>query len=106
MAFEYLLALYMLRGEIGHVANLAGRIEAYDYTQVPEAFAEAILLNNKHNTKKISLKTLRIRPETQQRFEAFMAVAARHRTRKAAQRELAGKFKNTYMYYYFYGLPQ
>jgi len=105
MAFEYLLALYMLRGEMWNVADLAGGIERYDYQQIPVAFEEAILLNNKHNNKKISLRRLSIRTETKQRFDAFMAVTVRHRTKNAAQAELARKFSNTYMYYYFYGVP-
>ena len=106
MAFEYLLALYMLRGEMWNVAEVAGRMEEYDYEKIPVAFEEAILLNNKHNKKKISLKKLKIRTETKRRFDEFMAVTVRYRTKDAAQSELAGKFKNTYMYYYFYGIPE
>jgi len=106
MAFEYLLALYMLCGEMWNVAETAGRMEEYDYEKIPVAFEEAILLNNKHNKKKISLKKLKIRAETKRRFDEFMAVTVRYRTKDAAQGELAGKFKNTYMYYYFYGIPK
>ncbi len=106
MAFEYLLALYMLRGEIWNVAEVAGRMEEYDYQKIPVAFEEAILLNNQHNKKKILLKQLNIRTETQRRFDEFMAVTIRHRTKSAAQSELARKFRNTYMYYYFYSIPQ
>jgi len=103
MAFEYLLALYMLRGEMWDVAETAGRIQEYDYEKIPVAFEEAILLNNKHNKKKISLK---IRAETERRFDEFMALTVRYRTKNAAQSELAAKFRNTYMYYYFYGIPK
>jgi len=106
MAFEYLLALYMLRGEISNVAEVAGRMEEYDYDKIPVAFEEAILLNNKHNKKKILLKKLKIRTETQRRFDEFMAVTIRYRTKNAAQSELASKFNNTYMYYFFYGIPE
>jgi hypothetical protein len=105
MAFEYLLALYMLRGEMWNVVEVAGRMEEYDYEKIPVAFEEAILLNNKHNEKKISLEKLEIRAETKRRFDEFMAVTIRYRTKRAAQSELADKFKNTYMYYYFYGIP-
>jgi len=106
MAFEYLLALYMLRGEIWNVAEVAGRMEEYDYDKIPVAFEEAILLNNQHNEKKISLNKLKIRTETKRRFDEFMAVTIRYRTKNAAQSELARKFRNTYMYYYFYSIPQ
>ena len=106
MAFEYLLTLYMLRGELWNVVDVAGRMEEYDYEQIPVAFEEVILLNNKHNDKKVSLKRLKIRDETKRRFDAFMAVTVQYRTKKAAQSELARKFKNTYLYYYFYGLPK
>ena len=105
MAFEYLLALYMLRGEIWNVAEIASRIEEYDYDKIPVAFEEAILLNNKFNKKKISLKKLEIRTETQRRFDEFIAVTIRYRTKNAAQSELASRFRSTYMYYYFYGIP-
>ena len=105
MAFEYLVALYMLRGELWNVVDVAGRMEEYDYEQIPVAFEEAILLNNTHNKKKIALRKLKIRAETKRRFNAFMAVTVRYRTKDAAHRELARRFKNTYMYYYFYGLP-
>ena len=106
MAFEYLLALYMLRGEIWNVAEVAGRVEEYDYDKIPVAFEEAILLNNKYNKKKISLKKLEVRAETQRRFDEFIAATIRYRTKIAAQGELANRFKNTYMYYYFYGIPK
>jgi len=106
MAFEYLLALYMLRGEMWNVAEVAGRMEEYDYEKIPVAFEEAILLNNKHNKKKISLKKLKIRDETKRRFDEFIAATVRYRTKDAARSELTRKFKNTYMYYYFYGIPE
>ncbi len=106
MAFEYLLALYMLRGEMWNVAEVAGRIQEYNYEKIPVAFEEAILLNNKYNEKKISLKNLKIRTETKRRFDEFMAVTIRYRTKSAAQNVLARKFKNTYMYYYFYSIPR
>jgi hypothetical protein len=106
MAFEYLLTLYMLRGELWNVVEVAGRIEEYDYEKIPVAFEEVILLNNKHNQKKISLKKLKIRDETKRRFDEFMAVTLRYRTKRAAQSTLASKFKNTYLYYYFYGIPE
>ena len=105
MAFEYLLALYMLRGELWNVVDLAGRMEEYDYEKIPVAFEEVILLNNKHNKKQILLKRLKIRAETGQRFDEFMAVTVRYRTKAAARPELAKRFKNTYLYYYFYGIP-
>jgi hypothetical protein len=64
------------------------------------------LLNNKHNKKKISLMKLKIRAETKQRFDEFMSTTIRYRTKDAARSELTRKFKNTYMYYYFYGIPK
>ncbi len=106
MAFEYLLALYMLRGELWNVVEVAGRMEEYDYEKIPIAFEEVILLNNKHNKNKITLNKLKIRTETERRFNEFMAVTMRYRTKRAAQSELARKFRNSYLYYYFYGLPE
>lgn len=106
MAFEYLLALYMLRGETWNIVEVAGRMEEYDYEKIPVAFEEAILLNNKYNKEKISLEKLKIRAETKRRFDEFMDVTIRYRTKNAAQSELAAKFRNTYMYYYFYGIPE
>ncbi len=106
MAFEYLLALYMLRGEMWNIVEVAGRMEEYNYQKIPVAFEEAILLNNKHNKKEISFEKLKIRAETERRFDEFMAVTTRYRTENAAQSELARKFRNTYMYYYFYGIPE
>jgi len=106
MAFEYLLALYMLRGEMWNIVEIAGRMEEYDYQKIPVAFEEAILLNNKHNEKEILFEKLKIRAETKRRFDEFMAVTTRYRTKNAAQSELASKFRNTYMYYYFYGIPE
>jgi hypothetical protein len=106
MAFEYLLALYMLRGQMWNVVEVAGRMENYDYEKIPIAFEEAILLNNKHNKNKISLEKLKVRDETKRRFDEFMAVTIRYRTKDAARSELTRKFKNTYMYYYFYGIPE
>ena len=95
----------MLRAELWNVVEVAAKMEEYGYKKIPVAFEEVILLNNRHSDKKITLKTLTIRDETKRRFDEFMAVTVRYRTKAAAQRELARKFEDTYLYYYFYGLP-
>ncbi len=107
MAFEYLMAYYLLTGNlVGFVGNL-DRLEVLGYRQMPRHYQEAILVYKGMGGKEVDLKSLgfEVGLETRQRFREFNAARARIHTAlpgdriQAAQR-LAREHGDTYFYYY------
>jgi len=102
MAFEYLMAWYMLTGQLGKLVQQAGRLAEFGYTEIPPLYQEAILIYAYGTRKPVDLHGLTIRPEMQRRIEHFSSVVNRHgRDRQAAAAELARDYRGSYFFYYF-----
>lgn len=105
MAFEYLMAHYMLTGKLEKVAANIHRLNDFDYKGIPRHYEEAILLYTGITGKKIDLHGQYISRETLERFDEFRRIFSRlkHDVR-AASNALKSDFRNSYFFYYvFYG---
>jgi hypothetical protein len=106
MAFEYLMASYMLTGQLGRFAQNLTRLSELGYTQVPPLYQEAAVIYAYGTRKPIPLGGLTISPEAQQRIERFTSIYNKYgRDRDAAFNELAREFRGSYFFYRIYGLP-
>ena len=104
MAFEYLMALHLLTGQLDKFVQNLYRLDDFDYLQIPGAYEEAILLYNSMTKKPVDLHGRQISAESQRRFEKFNWTMSRYGGNKqAAFGELAKGFSNTYFFYYLYG---
>jgi hypothetical protein len=106
MAFEYLMALYILDGQLEKFANNFQLLSDFGYTEVPRIYEEALLLHVARTQKKFNLQGLGISVASYRRLEDFNEVFSRYRGHKeAAFNELAMYFRNSYYLYYLYMLP-
>ncbi len=103
MAFEYLMAFYMLMGDTdGFIKNI-DRLDDFNYQQIPRHFQEAIL-SYIYLTKNMSdLQGRRININYLNRFKEFMQVVELFgNNRQAAFYELSKNYSDTYYFYYMF----
>ena len=106
MAFEYLMARYMLKRQLSKLVQNLERLHDFDYRQLPTHYEEAILIYISGTKKPLNLKGFQPNPNKRQQFKDFLGILSRYGgDKKAAANELAKKFRNTYFYYYVYPPP-
>ena len=104
MAFEYLMAHYLLRDEIEKFAAQAHRLDDFGYPYIPRHYEEALLVCVAQKGETVDLGRYRLRSQTLRDFEGFSRLLANHGgNRDAAQEELAGLYGDTFFYYHLYG---
>ena len=101
MAFEYLMAWYMMDKRLDKFVKNLGRLPEFGYTALPPLYQEATLI---YATKyPVPLGDFSISPEAKQRIKHFSDIVNRYgRNKEAAFRELAGNFAGSYFFYFFY----
>lgn len=105
MAFEYLMAWYMLNRQLDKFIENVGRLNNFDYPEIPRYYEEALLTYMYNRRKRVEVPGYKISDESQQRFNRFLLTADKYGTNeKAAFGELAAKFGDTYFFYYVYSL--
>ncbi len=102
MAFEYLMAEYLLAGEVDKVVEGLGQLDVFGYAGVPRHFEEAALLFQRLKGVQVVLRGRQIRPETVQRFRQFSDAMNRRAYETAEGRQaLARDFGDTFWYHYY-----
>ena len=106
MAFEYLMALYLLTRQPGKVVAQLGRLDDLGYTGMPRTYEEAVLLYQGLTGRDVGLGTRRVRMETCLAYDRFRNDyrAAEARPGGSTMAELAPRHGNTFFYYYTFGL--
>jgi hypothetical protein len=102
MAFEYLMAEYLLTGELKKLARDAGRMDSFAYSGIPRHIGEALLLGQKLQGLQFDLRGRNIQPETIERFQSFLDALARvDKSSPSGLAALAPEFGDTFWYYYY-----
>jgi hypothetical protein len=101
MAFEYLLAYYLLTGDLKKLTEHLGQLDDFAYRAIPRHVEEALLLGQKLQGLQFDLHGRKIQPETTQRFQSFCDALGR-----STGQALAPNFGDTYWYYYYSRLAQ
>jgi len=106
MAFEYLMAYYLMERRVDKVAENFARLDELGYKDIPRNYEEAILLHSLDTGGTIKLYGKKLRPETLEKFQAFSEImsSSAEISRQAASRELMQKFGSTYFFYYSFDL--
>jgi len=103
MAFEYLMAWYLLNKNLNKFVQNLGRLQDFDYRELPTHFEEAALIYVYGTGKPIQLDGYQSNPEKRRQIEEFSRLLNSYgRDKKAAFNELSRKFRNTYFFYYMY----
>jgi hypothetical protein len=104
MAFEYLMAWYLLHRQLGGVLEWVERLGDFDYSTVPRLYQEALLIYAYGTGKPLRLPGFSLDPEGRQRIEAFSRIFNRYgRDKRRALPELAGDYGDSYFFYHIYG---
>jgi hypothetical protein len=117
MAFEYMIAMYLLTGQVDKIALNISRVDEFGYKKTPRHYEEAMLvyaaLRQQRFGEKINLQDLSISSETIQRFQKYNATSQMaqllydRRTNPEMNRQyLAKDFGDTYMFYLNFELPR
>ncbi len=103
MAFEYLMAWYMMKRQLDKFVLNLDRMNDFDYIRIPRLYEEVVLVQLYRARKPINLFGRRLTSESKQRFELFSQTYQRYgANRQAAVNELAKDYGDTYMFYYMY----
>ncbi len=105
MAFEYLMAEYLLTNQLEKFVQSLWRLDDYDYQKIPRHYEEAILIYSKVTGKKIDLHGRKISTETAERNRKFFGTLNYFTLdKKAAYNALAKDFGNSYFFYNVFGV--
>lgn len=105
MAFEYLMAYYLLTQQLDKMVANVHRFEDFGETQLPRCCEEAILIyQDAPASKGVDLKGRQISPETRRRSAAFVEAARRFQSDpSAAFAALYREFGDSYFFFYVFG---
>lgn len=103
MAFEYMMASYLLNGQLATFAKHLQRFKEIGYPTLPAHFEEAALTYVYGTRKPLHLGGYEPRADRRRQIESFLGILARHGgNQQAALAELMSKYRNTYTFYYVY----
>jgi len=104
MAFEYLMSLYLLTGQLEKFVQNLDRLDDFGFSQFPRLYEEAMLVYVNIAGKPINLRGRRLSSESRQRFDGFNQVLNNYgKNKQAAFNTLAKDYWDSYFFYYVYG---
>ena len=107
MAFEYLMAYFLLNNDLASFVKYLGYSINFDYTIMPKVYEEALTLYAFELQKAgRRLSNLRISKNTIDRFSGYITTLEKYKWNiEDAGEELKNKYSNTYWYYIHYVSP-
>ena len=105
MAFEYLIASYLIRREIDSVNKYVSGLRELNYQKIPRLVQEALLLYAFLTEKSPELHGYTLSDEVMESFERFCAIFySKHGGRTSdAWGDLSASFGDSYFFFYTYG---
>jgi len=105
MAFEYLMACYLLTRQVDKIVTNMERLHNLGYQEIPTLYEEAILIYFGSQRQKVDLKKFNIKHETFERYMRFVQLrnAMQPRNRQAVLRRLVVEFGSSYFFYFTFG---
>jgi hypothetical protein len=107
MAFEYLMAHYLLNRQLDKLVESLPRLDDFGYENIPRHYQEAILLYTGFTRKGVDMGGRRIDVEVVRQYEEFLKIGQNmNNNRELMHKALAEKFANTYFFYYMFGYSE
>jgi len=105
MAFEYLMASYLLTRQLDKVIANLSRLGDFDYDGIPTYYEEAMLISHTMRRQPIDPAALGISPATYQRYRAFLQISQSMQAanQQAVLSRLVREFGSSYFFYYGFG---
>lgn len=106
MAFEYLMAYYLLNRDLEGIARNIGRLDDFDYVGVPRHYEEALLLYASGAGTRAILPGRSINPDTRGRLsEVARIIKLYANDPRAAANVLGAEHGASYFFYFAFGSP-
>jgi len=103
MAFEYLMARYLLSGELEKFAQNLSRMDDFSYFRIPRLYEDAILYLLSNNIP-VDLHGRQISIDARQRLSGFLDIYNQNDGNKqAALNQLRINYGDSYLFYSLYG---
>lgn len=103
MAFEYLMSLYLLTGQLEKFVQNLDRSEDFGLSKFPQLYEEAMLVYVNITGKPVNLRGRLLSTESRQRFDGFNQVLNDYgKNKQAAFNTLAKDYWDSYFFYYVY----
>jgi hypothetical protein len=105
MAFEYLMACYLLTRRADKVVENIERLNNFGYQGIPTLYEEAVLIYFGVKGQQIDLNKFNLRRETIQRYMKFVQLRKAMQTanRQAVLYRLIQEFGSSYFFYFSFG---
>ncbi len=106
MAFEYLMAFYLLEYKLKDIAKHHDKFKKLGYKKYPRHIEEALLLIRSMYSSTNGAFDYSINQQTVKRFNQFNHTLYKFRKKEEAKEILKNNFYNTYWYYVLYIYPE
>ncbi|MDI6450847.1 DUF6057 family protein [Anaerobaca lacustris] len=105
MAFEYLMACYLLTGKVDKIVENLHRLDELGYHTTPTLYEEAVLIHYGAQRQKPDLGRIKISPGTIQRYQRFVQIrgSMQPQTQQATFNLLIREFGTSYFFYFAFG---
>ena len=105
MAFEYLMACYLITGRPDKIAASMGRLKEFAYDGVPTLYEEATLVYLGSKGQRVDLNKFNIKRKTIDRYVEFVKLrnSLRPENRQIVLNRLISKFGSSYFFYSTFG---
>ncbi len=102
MAFEYLMACYLLAGQLEKMVANIEHLDDLTYQDVPILYEEAMLIYHASRSQQLNLNKLNIKRETFDRFTRFVKLcnSMQGPNRQDILQQLIREFGTSYFFYY------
>jgi hypothetical protein len=106
MAFEYLMAYYLLEFRLEDLLEYLGQFKELGYGKYPHYIEEAIVLSMLIDPSKNVKIDYSISQQTIEQFEKFNSILSSFENKEKARETLGKEFYHTYWYYVLYIKPE
>jgi hypothetical protein len=106
MAFEYLMAHYLLNRQLDKLVENLPRLNDFGYENIPWYYQEAIMLYIGITRKSYDAGGRQIDAEVIRQYNEFFKISQNMNNRELMHETLREKFANTYFFYYMFGYSE
>ena len=101
MAFEYLMALYLVSNQLEKVIENLHRLDDFGYSQIPPLYEEAILIYTGRTKMPVDLHGRQISDESRRRYNNFMQTYDKSNPR-TARRTLKKDYGDSFLFHHIF----
>ena len=104
MAFEYLLARYLMSGQAARVVENLGRLADFGYREIPRHYEEAVLVHELATGARVNVPGFAVSEDARRRFAEFKRISRQFRNNPGeAMSHLAPRFGHSFFFYRTFG---